>query len=175
MRSIFNFLFKDVALSISILFLITFSVVILASLDIHLFPLYFVFIILAVGAFWFFSQIDFDIVSLFSKHFYIASIALLLLTLVIGRVTRGTFRWIPIGPFSLQPAEIVRPLLLIFFANFLAKGEINLNKVFKAIGFLCIPVILILIQPSLGISVLTIVGFVGVLIASKFNNIPFIQ
>jgi rod shape determining protein RodA len=170
MRSILSFLFKDTTLSISVLFLIIFGVVILSSLDIHLFPLYFVYIVVALAAFWFFSQVDFDIVSLFSKHFYIASIALLLMTLIIGRVTRGTFRWIPIGPLSLQPAEIVRPLLLIFFANYMTKGDINLKKIFKSVGLLAIPVILILVQPSLGVSALTVIGFFGVLIASKFNK-----
>ena len=170
MRSIFSFLFKDLTISISVLFSIVFSVVILTSLDRPLFPLYFVFIVVALAAFWFFSQINFDIISLFSKHFYIASIALLLLALIIGRVTRGTFRWIPIGPFSLQPAEIVRPFLLLFFANYMTKGGINIKKVFKSIGFLALPVILILIQPSLGVAALTVIGFAGVLIASKFNK-----
>ncbi|MCX6704271.1 MAG: FtsW/RodA/SpoVE family cell cycle protein [Candidatus Woesebacteria bacterium] len=170
MRSLSSFLFKDTTLSISVLFLIVFGVVILSSLDIHLFPLYFVYIVVALAAFWFFSQVDFDIISLFSKHFYIASIALLLMTLIIGRVTRGTFRWIPIGPLSLQPAEIVRPLLLIFFANYMTKGDINLKKIFKSVGLLAIPVILILVQPSLGVSALTVIGFFGVLIASKFNK-----
>jgi rod shape determining protein RodA len=170
MRTFLSLLFKDTALSISVLFLIIFSVAILTSLDKSLFPLYFVFIVISLGAFWFLSQINFDIISLFSKHFYIASIMLLLLTLVIGRVTRGTFRWIPIGPFSLQPAEIVRPFLLVFFANYMTKGEINIKKVFKSIGLLALPVILILIQPSLGVSALTVIGFAGVLIASKFNK-----
>lgn len=170
MRSIFSFLFKDITLSISILFLIIFSVAILFSLDKSLFPLYFVYIFMALGVFWFFSQVDFDIVSLFSKHFYIASIVLLLLTLIIGRVTRGTIRWIPIGPFSLQPAEIVRPFLLVFFANYLTKGKVDVDKAIKSIALLALPIILILVQPSLGVSVLTVIGFIGVLIASKFDK-----
>jgi rod shape determining protein RodA len=170
MRSIFTLLFRDIALSSSVIFLITFSIIVLTSLDSTLFPLYFVYIILALGAFWFFSQVNFDIVSLFSKHFYIASIVLLLLTLVIGKVTRGTFRWIPIGPSSLQPAEIVRPLLLVFFANYMTKGILDTKKAFKSVGLLAIPVILILIQPSLGVSILTMIGFAGVLIASKFDK-----
>jgi len=170
MRPILHFLFRDVYLSISAFFLIVFSIVILTSLDKSLFPLYFVYIFVSLVAFWFFSQIDFDIISLFSKHFYIASIVLLLLTLIIGRVTRGTVRWIPLGPFSLQPAEIVRPFLLVFFAGYMTKGEININKVLKSIGLLALPVILILVQPSLGVAILTVVGFTGVLIASKFNK-----
>jgi rod shape determining protein RodA len=170
MRSIFGFLLKDISLTISVFFLIIFSVVILNSLSRPLFPLYFIYIIVALSAFWFFSQIDFDVVSLFSKHFYIGSIILLLLTIIIGRVTRGTIRWIPIGPLSLQPAELVRPFLLVFFANYLSKERFTFKKTLKILGLLILPVILILIQPSLGVSILTVVGFVGILLASNFNK-----
>ena len=170
MRSIIHSLFKDIYLSLSVFFLVIFSIVILTSLDRSLFPLYYVYIIVAILAFWIFSQIDFDITSLFSKYFYIGSIVLLLMTLIIGSVTRGTIRWIPIGPFSLQAAEIVRPFLLVFFAVYMTKGEINAKKLIKLAGLLALPVILILVQPSLGVSILTVVGFTGVLIASKFNK-----
>jgi len=115
-------------------------------------------------------MIDFDIISIFSKHLYIGSVLLLAITLIIGSVTRNTVRWIQLGPSSLQPAEIVRPFLLLFFANYLGKGEVTLKKMGRALILLAIPVILILIQPSLGVSILTVVGFVGVLIASKFNK-----
>jgi rod shape determining protein RodA len=170
MRSIFGFLSKDISLTISVFFLIIFSVVILNSLSRPLFPLYFIYIIVALSAFWFFSQIDFDVVSLFSKHFYIGSIILLLLTIIIGRVTRGTIRWIPIGPLSLQPAELVRPFLLVFFANYLSKARFTIKKTLKILGLLILPVILILVQPSLGVSILTVVGFIGILLASNFNK-----
>jgi rod shape determining protein RodA len=153
-----------------VLFLIVFSIVILISLDKPLFPLYYIYIIFSIFAFWLFSQIDFDIISLFSKHFYIVSIVLLLLTLIIGQVTRGTIRWIPLGPFSLQAAEIVRPFLLVFFAVYITKGEVGTGKIFKSIAYLALPVILILVQPSLGVSILTMVGFIGVLIASRFDK-----
>jgi rod shape determining protein RodA len=170
MRSIFSFLSKDISLTISVFFLIIFSVVILNSLSRPLFPLYFIYIFVALSAFWFFSQIDFDVVSLFSKHFYIGSIILLLLTIIIGRVTRGTIRWIPIGPLSLQPAELVRPFLLVFFANYLSKERLTFKRTLKVLGLLVLPVILILVQPSLGVSILTVVGFVGILLASNFNK-----
>ena len=170
MRSVTNFLFKDITLSLSILFLLAFSVVILNSLEKNLFPLYFVYIFTALLVFWIFSMIDFEIISLFSKYLYIISIALLLLTFIIGSVTRNTVRWIQLGPTSLQPAEIIRPFLLVFFANYLGRGEVTLKKISKALLLLLLPVVLILAQPSLGVSILTIVGFVGILMASKFNK-----
>jgi rod shape determining protein RodA len=170
MQFLTKFVFKDITLTLSVFFLLVFSFVLLQSLDKTLFPLYFVYIFIGIIVFLAFSMVDFDIISLFSKHFYVGSIVFLLLTLIFGGVTRNTVRWIQIGPSSLQPAEIVRPFLLLYFANYLAKGEISLKKIGKALLLLILPVMLILIQPSLGVSILTVIGFVGVLLASKFNK-----
>lgn len=161
---------KDLSLTFSILFLLVLSVFVLNSIAPNLFPGYFIIIAIAILAFWFFSQIGFEITSIFSNHLYIASICLLLLTLIIGSVTRGTVRWIPIGILSLQPAELVRPFLLVFFANYLTKEKITLKRFSKALLLLVLPVFLILVQPSLGVSILTLVGFFGVLISTNFNK-----
>jgi len=163
-------MFKDLSLTISIAFLLTLSIIVLYSVAHLLFPSYFIYLILAIVVFWFFSQIGFDITSLFSIHFYVISILLLLLTLIIGRITNNTIRWIPIGSFTLQPSEVVRPLLLVYFANYLTTGKLDSLKLIKGLLLLILPVGLILIQPSLSVSILTLVGFVGILIASNFDK-----
>jgi len=161
---------KDVWLLGSIGFLLALSVVILRSVAPALFPLYFVYIFVSILAFWFFSQVGFEIVSIFSKHFYIISIILLILTLIIGRVTNGAIRWIPLGPFTLQPAELVRPFLIAFFAVHLIRGELKFGKFVRVLVLLALPTFLILVQPSLGVSILTVIGFFGVLISSNFDK-----
>jgi rod shape determining protein RodA len=163
-------MFKDISLSISIAFLLILSIFILKSVAPALFPAYFIYLILGVLIFWFFSMVQFEVVSLFSTHLYVLSILLLIVTLIIGRVTHGTIRWIPIGSFTLQPSEIVRPLLLIFFANYLTKEKVTIKRFIKALALLLLPFILILVQPSFGVSVITAMGFLGVLIASDFNK-----
>lgn len=161
---------KDIFLFGPVIFLLILSSFVLRSISPSLFPLHFFYLFLGVMIFWFFSQVDFDVLSIFSNHLYIVSIVLLLITLLIGAVTRGTVRWIPLGPLSLQPAEIVRPLLLVFFANFLTRGKFDVRKIIYAGMLLIVPVYLILRQPSLGVSVLTVVGFFGVLIATSFKK-----
>ena len=71
---------------------------------------------------------------------------------------------------TIQPAEIVRPFLLIFFAAFLTNTTVTFKRLIKALFLLVLPVALILIQPSLGIAILTTVGFWGILIASAFSK-----
>ncbi len=161
---------KDLALSISIFFLVTLGVIVLGSIAPSLFPAYFIYIVIALLAFWFFSQAGFEVVSIFSTHLYVISIFLLVLTLIIGSVTRGTVRWIPLGPISLQPAELVRPFLLVFFAKYLYEKTVDFKRISKAILLLALPTFLILVQPSLGVSVLTVIGFLGVLVAVDFNK-----
>lgn len=150
-----------------IFLLLIFSFFILNSVSPTLFPSYYWYFIFGILFFLFFSLFDFEVISVFSKYFYIISILLLLITLVIGQVTRGSVRWIPIGSFSLQPSEIVRPFLLIFFANFLASKRLNFKRLVQCLLLMALPLILILVQPSLGVTVLTAVGFLGIFLASE--------
>lgn len=155
-------------------FLIAVSLVILRSVHPSIFPGYFFVSLLGIFLFIIFSYIDFDIISLFSRHFYIGSIILLLLTLIIGGVTRGVIRWISLGSLTLQAAEITKPFLLVFFANYLYRERLNSKGIVKTILLMSVPVFLIFIQPSLGVSFLLALGFVGVLLASEIKKINFL-
>lgn len=150
--------------------LIIFSFIVLSSIADFLFPAYFVYLFVAIGTFIIFYKIGFKLVSAFSVHLYIASIIFLLMPLVLGQVTRGAIRWIPLGPLTIQPSEIVRPLLLIFFANYLLNKKLDLKRVFKIVVLITIPLILILIQPSLGVCILTGIGLLGVYLAAGINK-----
>jgi len=148
----------DPAFTFAIGFLIAISLVILRSVYPSIFPGYFFLTFLGIVLFIIFSFIDFDIISLFSRHFYIGSVVLLLLTLIIGGVTRGVVRWISLGNLTLQVAEIIKPFLLVFFAN---------NRRYY---LMLLPIFLILIQPSLGVAILLSAGFVGIILASGLNK-----
>ena len=164
----------DWLLTIPIFLLLIFSFFILKSVSPSLFPSYYWYFGLGILFFLLFSTLDFEIISAFSKYFYIISIVLLLATLVIGQVTRGTVRWIPIGSFSLQPSEIVRPFLLVFFANYLTEEKLNLKRIINILLLMAFPLFLILVQPSLGVASLTAVGFLGIFLASEADKKIFL-
>lgn len=164
----------DWLLVIPIFLLLIFSFFILNSIAPSLFPSYYWYFVLGIIAFLFFSLFDFEVTSAFYKYFYVFSILLLLITLVIGQVTRGTVRWIPIGSISIQPSEIVRPFLLIFFANFLTEKRLNFKRLVQCILLMVFPLLLILIQPSLGVTALTAVGFLGIFLASEIEKKYFL-
>lgn len=150
--------------------LIILSIIVLGSIAPKLFPLYFVYIFLAIVAFVIFSGLDFDAWAIFYRHFYLVSIFLLILPLLIGQISRGAIRSIPIGPLTIQPAEIVKPFLLLFSAKFIFAREVNLKRFLQLIFLLAIPVSLILMQPSLGVAVLFIAGFFGVILGSPIDK-----
>lgn len=164
----------DTIFVLGILFLILISLTILHSIAPSLFPLYYFYLMVAILAFVFFFKVGFEVVSLFTKHLYILSVFLLILPLLIGQVTRGAVRWIPLGPLSIQPAEIVRPFLLVFFANYLTSGRVTLEKLVKSLMLLALPLFLIIIQPSLGVGIITAAGFVGVFLATDFDKKYFL-
>src|SRR3989339_1182396 len=147
-----------------------FSIFVLNSISPAIFPSYYWYFIFGIVAFLFFSLFDFEVVSAFSKFFYIGSIVLLLITLIIGQVTRGTVRWIPIGSLSIQPSEIVRPFLLVFFANYLTEKKLDIKRIVKAILLMILPLFLILVQPSLGVTALTAIGFFGIFLSADINK-----
>lgn len=54
---------------------------------------------------------------------YLGMSLLLILTLVLGSVTKGSKRWLALGPFSFQPSELSKLVLIVFMARFLAKHD----------------------------------------------------
>jgi len=164
----------DWLLVLPIFLLLVFSFFILKSISPELFPTYNLYFISGIIIFFIFSRLNFEIVSAFSMYLYIFSIILLLITLVIGEITRGTVRWIPIGSISLQPSEIVRPFLLVFFANCVSSRKLNFKRVVNILLLMGLPLFLILVQPSLGVTAITALGFLGIFLASEADKKIFL-
>ena len=161
---------KDLGITIAFFILSIFSIVILRGVAPFVFPSYFIYLVVAIISFFVFSQIGFDVLSEFSTHFYIGSIIFLILPLIIGQVTRGVVRWIPLGPIQVQPSELVRPFLFVFFANRLTKEHVSFSDFAKTSALFLLAAFLILVQPSLGVTILTCVGYLGIVLATNFNK-----
>lgn len=161
---------KDAGIMVAVGFLLIISFLVLRSIAPFVYPVYFIYIAAAILAFFIFSQIDFDAISVFYVYFYIWSVLILIVPLIVGQVTRGAIRWIPIGPIAIQPAELVRPFLLVFFAKFLSGYPVNFKKFMQANVLFLVPFLLILIQPSLGVALITAAGYFGVVLASSFSK-----
>lgn len=148
----------DLKLFLPAAFLVLLGTVILSSVSPNSFPEQFFHIALALLVFLFFARLDSRVIRELAPWFYAISIFLLLLTLFIGAATRGSVRWIELGPLNLQTSEAVKPLLLVFFAWLTTK-----KKFLIAILLFLPAAILILIQPDLGSTLAVAAGFFGVI------------
>jgi len=159
---------QDLIFVLSIITLTVLSTIVLRSIEPSIYPNYYIYLVLGFVIFYFFSRIDFIVISAFYKQLFYFSLFLLILPLLIGQVTRGAVRWIPIGSITLQPSEIVRPLLLVFFAKYVTLKKPDHRKLLKSFGIFLIPFFLILVQPSLGIALITGIGFLGIILSADF-------
>jgi rod shape determining protein RodA len=85
---------------------------------------------------------------------YFVAISLLALVTVKGYVSMGAARWIRVGPFSLQPSEIMKLCLVLALARYFQKldlDEIEKTKnIIIPILLIVIPTGLVIEQPDLG-------------------------
>lgn len=169
-QTFFSVFRNEIGLVIGSSGLIILGLMTLRSIAPNIFPFYFIYIVVGIIAFIVFSHLEFDILQLFSRHLYALSIFSLLLPLAIGEVTRGATRWIQIGDITVQPTELIRPFLILFFASFLVGKELNRKNIAKALALLFVPLVLIILQPSLGVAILTLAGFVGVGLSLAYNK-----
>ncbi len=119
------------------------------------------------------SKSDISLFLSLGPGFYIVSILLLVLTLLIGRNIRGSVRWIDLGFFNLQTSEIVKPLLAIFYSSYLSKfKKISWKQFLIFLGIALVPVGLVAIQPDLGSALTLIFLPIALLLASgQFRKI----
>lgn len=103
----------------------------------------------------------------FSWGFYFLTLILLIATFAIGQATRGSIRWITLGPLKLQASEIAKPLLIIFFAHFASTQNLNRFKnIFISTILFLIPAFLIFRQPDLGSTLVFTSLWLGIVFAA---------
>jgi cell division protein FtsW len=100
------------------------------------------------------AQVDHRAFKLLTYPALLGTVALLVVVLVMGRITNGASRWIPLGPINVQPSELAKVALILWLAYSLSKKR-ELIRSFS-VGFL--PHVLVsglvmwlcLLQPDFG-------------------------
>lgn len=130
-------------------------------------------LVLGIGAAVFFAFFDYRALNSVSTRLYFGALVLLGSVFFIGSRIRGATAWIGIGPFHIEPVEIVKIVMIVFLASFLSKKKAELSMTWRIIGsivLVAIPVFLIMKQPDFG-SASVIVGiWIGMLVASGINK-----
>ena len=124
-----------------------------------------IFFVASLVLLYFVVAIDYSIIKAFTPIFYWASIALLVLVLLIGSTINGAQGWIRLGPLSFQPAELAKIGTIMMMGKKLddMEGEINNFKNFCILAFYAIiPAGLIVIQPDMGMTMVLFFMVLGV-------------
>ena len=100
----------------------------------------------------------------FSRFFYGVLVFLLLLTIVIGRETRGSSRWLEIAGIRGQMSEFAKPILVLSGVSLLKRPRSMLFFIFAMI----FPISLVFLEPDLGTAIVlffiaaTLLFFAGI-------------
>lgn len=96
------------------------------------------------------------------------SFFLLIVVLAVGKSVNGASRWIPLGLFNLQPAEVAKLSLFIFMSGYLVRKHDEVRQTFfggflKPIMVFGTLAVLLLGQPDLGTVIVMLVTLFGML------------
>ena len=137
-----------------------------------------VYLAVAFGCMVAFQAVDYRIIGRFAWPFYVASLALVVYTLLGGMAeghghalpfvhgTKGVYCWINLGPVSLEPSELAKVAFVLVLARYLRyrSNYRTMGGLLRPFGLALLPVVLILKQPDLGVAAL----FVPTLLAMLF-------
>ncbi|WBW95859.1 rod shape-determining protein RodA [Oceanirhabdus sp. W0125-5] len=109
--------------------------------------------------------IDYMVIANYAPLIYWASVILLIFNHFMGETVNGATGWISIGSRAIQPAEFAKIGLIIMLAKKLDDMEGKINN-FKNFFILCfyafIPMVLILIQPDMGMTMVCFFTVLGI-------------
>jgi rod shape determining protein RodA len=100
---------------------------------------------------------------------FVIIVVLLLITLFLGNVTRGSARWIPIGPFNLQPSEFAKPVLILALGVFWSSRKATWINIGKSVLILLPFALLVFRQPDLGTALTLSAIWFSILIAANVS------
>jgi cell division protein FtsW len=97
------------------------------------------------------------------------SLALLILVLIpgVGREVNGSQRWLPLGPFTLQPSEFAKLALVVYLAGYLVRKQHEIRHEWmgflKPMAVLFSVTLLLMVEPDFGATVIAVGAAFGMM------------
>lgn len=164
----------DLFITIPSILLISLGVLVIYSSEPKLALQQIIIAVIGLFIYWLFSMIELKSYQEYINYIYIGLLALLVIVFILGIETRGSIRWIPLGPFQLQPSEFIKPVLILVLARFWSDNYPNWLNIFKSILIIFPAIILIFRQPDLGTTLTVIMIWFSILIGSNISVLKLI-
>lgn len=162
---------KDINFPIflSSLFLVSIGILVIYSSSKELSFQQLIFTTVGLIIFFLVSKFELQSIKNLINPLYIFILIMLVVALILGFETRGTFRWIPLGIFNIQPSEFAKPVLILLLAKFWSSNPPTWLNIFKSILWTAPYIFLIFKQPDLG-SLLTLIAiWLGMLFTVRIS------
>ncbi|WP_027208369.1 FtsW/RodA/SpoVE family cell cycle protein [Butyrivibrio hungatei] len=122
----------------------------------------------------FLSLVDYNFLLKFNWLYYIANLVILALIFTsMGKRINGARRWLQLVPgVRIQPCEVAKILLILFFAQFIMKYKDKVKDIrfiFVCFALLSLPVLLIILQPDLSTCIMIFVTFACMLFVAGMD------
>jgi len=124
-------------------------------------------LIIGIGLVMVMLNVDYSQVNRHNNLIYVLTNILLIVVLVLGTEQRGLQGWISIGGFNFQVAEFAKIMIILCFADFLAKRQGMLHTMrdmLPCFMYMGLPILLVMAQPDLG----TALAFVAITLGMMF-------
>ncbi len=123
----------------------------------------FVSVIIIVGLYFF----DYRKLEGYSKHIYVGTLFMLIITILWGNQANGSKSWLDLGPFTINFVAISPVLLIAALAGIFNKWDWNKPfKLVQAIALLAVPLFLISLAPSFSTGAIFIITGMVMMIVS---------
>ena len=159
----------DWLLLVAALFLVSLGLLVLFSVAPEQLYRQIGFALLGFVLFFLLNRTDYRLWQPLYRWLYGLSLGLLLLTWFFGHTSRGATRWLALGSWQIQTAEIIKPLLILALAGWLTRVSAwKLKPILSLLIGLLVPLILVFKQPDLGSSLIILGTGLGQLFAGGF-------
>ena len=120
-----------------------------------------VFGMVGVVVFFAFALLDYRRLSGLALPLYAAAVLSLVLLFKLGADIKGVRRWYDFGPFSIQPSEPMKYVLVIALADYFCfrRRPEGLKRLLLPLVLTFLPLLLIVMQPDLGTAMLLVPAF----------------
>ena len=122
--------------------------------------------------FWLVYKFPLRLHEILAYPYYLVGVLSLVALIFVGSSVYGSTRWYNLGVFNVQPSELMKIVLVIALARFLAYPKrITTNFIWVVVAVLMtlVPVMLVLKQPDLGTSIILLSIMLGMLFWSGLS------
>jgi rod shape determining protein RodA len=119
------------------------------------------------------ASFDYRLIARLGYILYGIGASILLAVLLGGKVVAGSRRWFDLGPFHLQPSEVMKVLLVIAVAKYINDTPALEGRTFKhlmlPLGLAAVPILLIAGQPDYSTALLLGLIFVTMMLVARLS------